>query len=191
MFPRMASLEKRLDAKADLMMRKVDELLSSSNRKKRHAPTKNSRQLTDSDGARSYAEAQPRSRTSFVSNHKERPRAAFSRAGRTNPAPPEAEATSGAHSPTKPQVRSVRDLHTVSQDTTMYYASMLELLNRSLETSITKLSKSTEKGERSRRTLKKPKSYKDESDGCIETLIEAMKLHFEEENLSKKQECSA
>ena len=68
---------------------------------------------------------------------------------------------------------------------------MFEPLNRSLETFITKLSKSTERGERSRRTLKKPKSYKDESDGCIDTWIEVMKLHFEEENLSKKQECSA
>ena len=71
------------------------------------------------------------------------------------------------------------------------YASMFEPLNRSLETFITKLSKSTERGERSRRTLKKPKSYKDESDGCIDTWIEVMKLHFEEESLSKKQECSA
>ena len=44
---------------------------------------------------------------------------------------------------------------------------------------------------RSRRTRKKTKSYKDESDGCIDTWIEVMKLHFEEENLSKKQECSA
>ena len=68
---------------------------------------------------------------------------------------------------------------------------MFEPLNRSLETFITKLSKSAERGERSRRTLKKPKSYKDESDGCIDTWIEVMKLHFEEESLSKKQECSA
>ena len=71
------------------------------------------------------------------------------------------------------------------------YASMIEPLNRSLETFITKLSKSTERRERSRRTLKKPKSYKDESDDCIDTWIEVMKLHFEEESLSKKQECSA
>ena len=48
---------------------------------------------------------------------------------------------------------------------------------------ITKLSKSTERGEKSRRTLKKPKSFKDESDGCIDTWIEVMELHFEEENL--------
>ena len=71
------------------------------------------------------------------------------------------------------------------------YASIIEPLNRSLEAFITKLSKSAERGERSRRTLKKPKSFKDESDGCIDTWIEVMKLHFEEENLSKKQECSA
>ena len=50
---------------------------------------------------------------------------------------------------------------------------------------------STERGERSRRTLKNPKSYKYESDGCIDTWIEVMKLHFEEGNLSKKQKCSA
>ena len=66
---------------------------------------------------------------------------------------------------------------------------MFEPLNRSLETFITKLSKSTERRERSRRALRKPKSYKEESDGCIDTWIEVMKLHFEEESLSKKQEC--
>ena len=68
---------------------------------------------------------------------------------------------------------------------------MFQPLNRSLETFITKLPKSTERGKRSRRTLKKPKSYKDESDGCIDTWIEVMKLHFEEDNLCKKQEFSA
>ena len=82
------------------------------------------------------------------------------------------------------------DLTIVSQGTTIY-ASMFEPLNRSLEKFITKLSKSTERGERSRRTLKKPKSCKDESDGCIDTWIEVMKLHFEEESLSKIQKCSA
>ena len=55
----------------------------------------------------------------------------------------------------------------------------------------TKLSKSTERGENSRKTLKKPKSYKDETNGCIDTWIEVTKLPFEEENLWKKQECSA
>ena len=107
-----------------------------------------------------------------------------------DPALPEADATPGARLPTKPQVRSVPDLSTVLQDTTMY-ASMFEPMNRSLETFITKLSKSTERRERSQKTLKKPKSYKDELDDCIDIWIEVMKLHFEEENLSKKQECRA
>ena len=150
----MTSLEKRLDAKADVMMRKLDEILISVNRQDRHAPTDDSRQTTDGGEARGRAGAQSRSRTSFESNHRERPRAAPSRAYRTNPAPPEAEATSRAQSPTMPQVRSVPDLTTISQETTMY-ASMFEPLNRSLETFITKLSKSTETRERSRRTLKK------------------------------------
>ena len=63
---------------------------------------------------------------------------------------------------------------------------MSEPLNGSLERSMNKLSKSTERGEKSRRTLKKPKSYKDESEGCIDTWIEVMKLHFEEGSLSKE-----
>ena len=101
-----------------------------------------------------------------------------------------ADATSGSRLPTMLQVRSVPNLTTVSQDTTMY-ASMFEPLNRSLETFITKLSRLPERGERSSRTLKKPKLYKDESDGHIDTWIEVMKLHFEEDNHSHLQECSA
>ena len=56
-------------------------------------------------------------------------------------------------------------------------ATAFEPLNRSLETF--------------RRVSKKPRCYKDESDGCIDTWIEVMKLHFEEEDLSERQECSA
>ena len=186
----MTSLEKRLGAKSDLMMRKLDEILNSSNRAKRPSLREESRQANNGDGAHSYAGAQPRSRTNFEPNHRERPRAAPSRPGWMNPVPPEADATSWIRFPTVRQVRSVPDLTTVSQDTTIY-ASMFEPLNRSLKTFITKLSKSTERGEKSRTTLKKPKSFKHESDGCIDTWIEVMKLHFEEKNLSKKQECSA
>ena len=56
-------------------------------------------------------------------------------------------------------------------------ATAFEPLNRSLETF--------------RRVSKKPRCYKDESDGCIDTWIEVMKPHFEEEDLSERQECSA
>ena len=186
----MTSLEKRLDANSDLMMRKLDAILNGSNWEERSNPRERSQHSNDGDGTGIYATAQQSSRTNYEPRNRERPRAAPSKSSWTNPAPPEADATPETRLHTVPQVRSVSDLTTVSQDTTMY-APMFEPLNRSLETLITKLSKSTERGERSRRTLKKPKSYKDESDGCIDTWIEVMKLHFEEESLSKKQECSA
>ena len=165
-------------------------ILNGSNWQERSNPRERSRHANDGDGTGSNTRAQQNSRTNYESRNKERPRAALSRPGWTNPVPPEADATPETSLPTVPQVSSVPDPTRVSQDTTMY-ASMFEPLNRSLETFITKLSKSTERGERSRRTLKKPKSYKDESDGCIDTWIEVMKLHFEEESLSKKQKCSA
>ena len=171
----MTNMEKTLDAKADLMIRKLDEILSGSNEENLPTPMEDSRQATDGSGSHSYAGAKPRSITSFESNHRESPKAAPSGEGLTNPDKPEADATSGAHLSTRPQVRSVPDLTTVSQDTTMY-ASMFEPLNRSLEEFITKLSKSTERGERARRTLKKPKLNKDESDGCIDTWIEVIKF---------------
>ena len=182
----MTSLEKRLDAKSDLMMRKLDAILNGSNWKERSNQRERSRHANDGDGTGSNARAQQSSRTNYEPRNKERPREAPSRPGWTNPVPPEADATPETRLPTVPQVSSVPDLITVLQDTTMY-ASMFEPLNRSLETFITKLSKSTERGERSRRTLKEPKSYKDESDGCIDTWIEVMKLHFEEDSLSKNK----
>ena len=70
-------------------------------------------------------------------------------------------------------------------------ATAFEPLNRSLETFLTRLSRTNERSEMSRRVFKKPRCYKDESDGCIDTWIEVMKLHFEEEDLSERQECSA
>ena len=70
-------------------------------------------------------------------------------------------------------------------------ATAFEPLNRSLETFLTRLSRTNERSEKSRRVFKKPRCYKDESDGCIDTWIEVMKLHFEEEDLSERQECSA
>ena len=124
----MTSLEERLEAKSDLMMRKLEEILNGSNREEHPYPREGSRQATDGDGAHSCAGAQPGSRTRFESNHRERPRAAPSRPGWTNPVPPEVDATSGTRLPTVTQARSVADLTTVSQNTTMY-ASMFEFFN--------------------------------------------------------------
>ena len=70
-------------------------------------------------------------------------------------------------------------------------ATAFEPLNRSMETFLTRLSRTNERSENPRRVFKKPRCYKDESDGCIDTWIEVMKLHFEEEDLSERQECSA
>ena len=70
-------------------------------------------------------------------------------------------------------------------------AKAFEPLNRSLETFPTRLSRTNERCEKSRRVFKKPRCYKVESDGCIDIWIEVMKLHFEEEDFSERQECSA
>ena len=70
-------------------------------------------------------------------------------------------------------------------------ATAFEPLNRFLETFLTRLSRTNERSEKSRKVFKKPRCYKDESVGCIDTWIEVMKLHFEEEDLSERQECSA
>ena len=45
--------------------------------------------------------------------------------------------------------------------------------------------------QKSKSVFKKPRCYKDEPDGCIDTWIEVMKLHFEMEYLTERQECSA
>ena len=70
-------------------------------------------------------------------------------------------------------------------------ATAFEPLNRSLELSLTRLSRTNEGSEKSRRVFKKPRCYKDESDGCLDTWIEVMKLNFEEEDMSEIQESSA
>ena len=56
---------------------------------------------------------------------------------------------------------------------------------------LTRLSRISESSERSRKVFEKSRCDKDESDGCIDTWIEVMKLHFEEEDLTERQECSA
>ena len=78
----------------------------------------------------------------------------------------------------------------ISRDATSM-ATFSEPLNRSLETFLTRLSRTSERSEKSRRVFKKPRCYKDEADGCIDTWIEVMKLQFDEKDLTERQECSA
>ena len=54
-----------------------------------------------------------------------------------------------------------------------------------------RLIRNNERSEKSRRVFIKPRCYKDESDCCIDTWINIMKLQFEEEDLTERQECSA
>ena len=64
-------------------------------------------------------------------------------------------------------------------------ATSFKLLNRSMETILTWLSRTNERSEKSKRVFKRPSRYKDESDGCKDTWIEVMRLHFEEEGLTE------
>ena len=57
-------------------------------------------------------------------------------------------------------------------------ATAFEHLNRSLETFLLRLSKTSDCSEKFRRVLKKTRCYRDESDVCIDSWIEVMKLHF-------------
>ena len=70
-------------------------------------------------------------------------------------------------------------------------STAFETLNRSLEIFLTRLFRTTERSEKPRRVFGKPRCSKDESGGCIDTWIEVMKVHFEEDDLSDRQECSA
>ena len=75
----------------------------------------------------------------------------------------------------------------------MTWASTLEMMNRTLEAFATRHIDSSERGGgKSRKTFKKPKEFKDDSDGCIETWVEVMRLHLEQDNLNdERQACTA
>ena len=90
----------------------------------------------------------------------------------------------------EPQPMEYNDQTGYSRDV-MAMNTAFDSLNRSLEIFFTRLSSTSGRSEKSRGLFKKPKWYKHESDGCIDTWIEFVKLHFEEQDLTEKQECSA
>ena len=59
----MTSREKKLDAKSDLMMRKLDAILNGSSWEERSNPRRRSHHANDGDGTGSIARAQQSSRT--------------------------------------------------------------------------------------------------------------------------------
>ena len=74
----------------------------------------------------------------------------------------------------------------------MKWASTWEMMNRTLEAFATRNTDSSERGGgKSRKTFNKPKEFKDDSDGCIDTWVEVMRLHLEQDNLNdERQACT-
>ena len=75
----------------------------------------------------------------------------------------------------------------------MTWASNWEMMNRTLEAFATRNTDSSDRGGgKSRKTFKKPKEFKDDSDGCIDTWVEVMRIHLEQDNLNdERQACTA
>ena len=75
----------------------------------------------------------------------------------------------------------------------MTRASTCDMMNRTLEAFATRNTDSSERGSgKSRKIFKKPKEFKDDSDGCIDTWVEVTRLHLEQDNLTdKRQACTA
>ena len=75
----------------------------------------------------------------------------------------------------------------------MTCASTWEMMNRTLEAFATKITDSSERGGgESRKPFKKPKEFKDDSDGCTDTWVKVMRLHLEPDNLNdERQACTA
>ena len=77
----------------------------------------------------------------------------------------------------------------------MTWASTWEMMNMTLEAFATRNTDSSERGggkSRSSKSFKKPQEFKDDSDGCIDTWVEVMRLHLEQDNLNdERQACTA
>ena len=83
--------------------------------------------------------------------------------------------------------------HTGVQSDAKTWASTWQVMNRTLEAFAARNTDSSNRGSgKSRKTFKKPKEFKDDSDGCIDTWFEVMRLHLEQDNLNdERQACTA
>ena len=61
----------------------------------------------------------------------------------------------------------------------MTWASTWEMTKKTLEAFATRNTESSDRSGKSRKTFKKPKEFKDVSDGCIDTWVEVMRLHLD------------
>ena len=88
-----------------------------------------------------------------------------------------------------PQLRQMaRGINNNVGPDAMTWASTREMINRTLEAFATRNTDSSERGVgKSRKTFKKPKEFKDDSDGCIDTWVEVMGLHLKQDNLNDER----
>ena len=75
----------------------------------------------------------------------------------------------------------------------MTWASTWEMMNRTLEAFATRNTNSSDRRDgKSKNFFKKPKEFKDDSDGYIDTWVEVMRLHLQQDNLNdERQACTA
>ena len=79
--------------------------------------------------------------------------------------------------------------HTSVTSDVMVWANTWEMMSRTLETFATRnTQKSHKNGGKSRENFKKPKEFKDESDGCIDTWVKVTRLHLEQDNLNDERQ---
>ena len=83
--------------------------------------------------------------------------------------------------------------HTSGTSDVMTWASTWEMMNRTLEAFATRNTESSNRGGgKMRKTFKKPKDLKNDSDGCTDTWVEVMRLYLEQNNLNdERQVCTA
>ena len=81
--------------------------------------------------------------------------------------------------------------HTGVPTDAMKWASTWNTVDRTLEAFATRNTNSSDRGSgKSRKTFKKPNEFKEDSDGCFDTLVEVMRLHLEQENLIDERQAS-
>ena len=79
------------------------------------------------------------------------------------------------------------------QPDAMTWVNTWEMMNRTLEAFATRNTDSGDSGSgKFRKTLKKPKEFKNDSNGCIDTWVEVKRLHLKQDNLNdESQACTA
>ena len=83
--------------------------------------------------------------------------------------------------------------HTSTTPDAIRWASIWEMMNKTHEVFATRNIDSSDRGGgKSRKTFKKPKEFEDDSDGCIDTWVEVMRLHLQQDTVKdERQACTA